>query len=397
MLDLQNKIVYTFQKFILTLKGGVPMSIMLSDLFEESKNKFKLELLAGVDGIQNPVHWVQFTEDLDTINFFKGGELIITTGMSAKSSDWLFHFISNLIKQNTSGLILNTGCYIFLESISEDVYALCNEHHFPLFCMPWEIHLSDIMQDYCNKIFAYSYQEDKTNMAFYSLLFHPENSSSSLEALSSLGYDNSSSYTIVMTKNTCNISALSKQFRKADIKSYIFKHEDYLIIVLSDCQMDPISDLISTLQNDTSFAGCHFGIGSCVPSLSLIHNSYECAQFSLNMAEKSNKFSMNFEDLGVLKLLFSCKDKTILMDIYKNSIGVLEEFDLKHKAELTKTLRLYLENDGSIQAVADGAFTHRNTINYRMKKIRNLLNTELISMEDKFNYQLAFLIKDFLE
>lgn len=397
MLDLQIKIVYTFQKLILILKGGVFMAIMLSDLIEESKNKFKLELLAGEDGVQNLVHWVQFTEDLDTINFFKGGELIITTGMSAKSSDWLFHFISNLIKQNTSGLILNTGYYIFQDSIPEDVYALCNEHHFPLFSMPWEIHLSDIMQDYCNKIFAHSYQEDKTNMAFNSLVFHPENSSSSLEILSSLGYDNSSSYTITITRNTCNISKLSLLLRKTDIKFYIFKHEDYLIIILSDCQTDILSNLVSTIQSSNSFTDFHFGIGICVPNLSLIHKSYESAQFALNIAEKSDKFCINFEELGVLKLLFSCKDKAILLDIYKKSIGALEDFDSQHKADLTNTLRLYLENDGSIQAVADGAFTHRNTINYRMKKIRSLLNTELTTMEDKFNYQLAFLIKDYLE
>ncbi|MEO1816816.1 MAG: helix-turn-helix domain-containing protein [Acetobacterium sp.] len=46
-------------------------------------------------------------------------------------------------------------------------------------------------------------------------------------------------------------------------------------------------------------------------------------------------------------------------------------------------MRLYLEHDGSIQAVADASFTHRNTINYRMKKIRQLLNMDLTTMEER--------------
>ena len=108
---------------------------------------------AGRDRRSEHRHWVQFTEDSATTDFLKGGELIITTGMSAASETWLYDFITRLIAQKSAGLILNTGRYLFVETIPTVVIGLCNQHHFPLFAMPWKIPLATIMQDYGNRIF----------------------------------------------------------------------------------------------------------------------------------------------------------------------------------------------------------------------------------------------------
>jgi DNA-binding PucR family transcriptional regulator len=89
-------------------------------------------------------------------------------------------------------------------------------------------------------------------------------------------------------------------------------------------------------------------------------------------------------------------DPAILAALADDSLSRLEAHDARSQSSLTATLRLYLEHDGSIQAVADASFTHRNTINYRMKKIRQLLKMDLLTMEEKFNLRLAFMIKDYL-
>jgi len=57
-------------------------------------------------------------------------------------------------------------------------------------------------------------------------------------------------------------------------------------------------------------------------------------------------------------------------------------------------LFFYLKYNGSIQAIAKELFTHRNTIQYRMNKIKELLDCNLEDAKDRFNYQLAFYIKD---
>ena len=52
-------------------------------------------------------------------------------------------------------------------------------------------------------------------------------------------------------------------------------------------------------------------------------------------------------------------------------------------------------NNSSVQEVAKQTFVHRNTINYIIKKIKEILNCEL-NYDDKLNIMLAFYIKKLL-
>jgi len=375
------------------------MSIILSDLFESSKKKYQLKLIAGENGLDTPIHWAQFTEDIETTHFLKGGELIFITGMSADSDHWLFDFIKRLIHQKSGGVILNIGRYFSTDDISQEVIDLCNQHQLPFFTMPWKIHLATIMHDYINRIFKQSYQEDRTNMAFQHLLLHPSHLQSSLATLNSLGFETVAPYLILVCKNLQSPDVLNTAFRQLKAKYYQFQIEDLVILIVQDTSLETIkaflsSDNIRTLPSLDQMV--FFGIGDTADSLLNLPLSYEHALFALKTAQTRQIAYLSYEDLGLFKLFFAVKDTQILSDFYQDQLSLLEEHDQINKTNLTETLRLYLECDGSIQAVAESSFTHRNTINYRMKKIRTLLNIDLFSTETKFNLRLSFLIKAFL-
>lgn len=134
-------------------------------MYYDTKDKYKIKLIAGEKGIDNVVNWVHFMEDITTMDFIKGSELIITTGMGNNSEEWLYELIQGLVAREESGLIINTGVYI--NNIPNYVIEYCNNISFPLFIMPWEIHLVDIMQDYCNRIFIGKQNELNENVAFF--------------------------------------------------------------------------------------------------------------------------------------------------------------------------------------------------------------------------------------
>ena len=73
---------------------------------------------------------------------------------------------------------------------------------------------------------------------------------------------------------------------------------------------------------------------------------------------------------------------------------MLEEHDRRHNSNYVETLQSYLEFDGSIQAMAQNMFTHRNTIIYRMNNIKKLLGTELATPAERLPYQIAFYIRN---
>lgn len=148
------------------------MSTTLKELYENN-NIFKLNLCAGHKGISNTVTWVYYSEDTTTTNFIKGNELVLTTCLANSNSSDLLNYINNLIKNNASGLIINTGKYI--KKIPKSVIDLCNKKNFPLFTMPWEIHLVDIMQSFSNEIILNNQKEKNVSNAFKWLVFNDNN------------------------------------------------------------------------------------------------------------------------------------------------------------------------------------------------------------------------------
>ena len=72
-------------------------------------------------------------------------------------------------------------------------------------------------------------------------------------------------------------------------------------------------------------------------------------------------------------------------------------YDKKHDSNYLETLELYLKYNGSIQAVAEAMFTHRNTVIYRITNIKKLLGTELDTTEERLVYQVAFYIRNMQE
>ncbi|WP_018701876.1 helix-turn-helix domain-containing protein [Anaeromusa acidaminophila] len=59
-------------------------------------------------------------------------------------------------------------------------------------------------------------------------------------------------------------------------------------------------------------------------------------------------------------------------------------------------MRCYLEQDGSVQAVAKLTYVHRNTINYKLKKIRELTGCDLARSEERLQLMLALKIGEVL-
>ena len=147
------------------------MSLLLKDIYSETKNRFRLELVCGARGLNRLINWVYVAEDIATTDFLYGNELIITTGMGKQSSSgWLYDFVAELFQQGTCGLILNTGMYLSEDDITPEIRNFCEEHSYPLFTMPWEIHIYDITRSYYNRIFRDTQSADAVTEAVLDLI-----------------------------------------------------------------------------------------------------------------------------------------------------------------------------------------------------------------------------------
>ncbi len=89
-------------------------------------------------------------------------------------------------------------------------------------------------------------------------------------------------------------------------------------------------------------------------------------------------------------LLKSCS--TVYFRQYvQNTIGKLEQYDLQHKTDLTKTLDILIENMGARQLTAEKLYIHRNTLANRLSKIEKI--TELDLSKNENLYRLGFALR----
>lgn len=369
------------------------MRTQISELYEHAKEKYRLVLHGGQAGLNNSASWVYLAEDIQNISFLKGGELVITTGLFTQSGVKLYDFISALVTRNCSGILINVGKYLHQEDITPEILELCSIARFPVFTMPWEVHLVDIMQDFSILLLHNNQREEHLDASFLSALYQSPVQENLLRTMNQFGFATTSDYRIMVIQNLQDITRITSPLNSYGLKYHIFEH-DHLHVLIYNVSSGKLS-LTGLIDLICFCDSIKLGLGDAIHSLAEISLCYKRARFSLAAAVFWNRQYVNFDDLGIFQILFCSSDPVLLQTIYKRHLGALEQYDTEHDSDYMNTLRIFLLSDCNILETAFRMHTHRNTIVYRMRKIKDLLNSELDNSEIKFNLLMSFYLKEY--
>ena len=388
------------------------MALPLKTLCTENDNQFKLSLHAGSNGFRNAVTWVHMVEDTYVIPYFHGSELAVTTGIKASADPlWLANLARKLKGRGAAGLIVNTGKYI--SDIPQEVLRYCEEQEFPLLTMPWEIHVTELVQTFCTRIIQERSESALFDKALEDAVFKRGGEEEYREILSRY-YDLNGSFTVILVQ----ASRMEEEIKKIQGSEYVFinrlrrfktingmnaskfgllTRDNYQMLVANNVppgQMPGLLGMILDTYEDAVKARALFiGVGIQVAGLSDINKSFHRARIALRMAVYRNEPYIRFEDMGFYKILFSVKDEEVLYAYADELLAPIEDDDGKHQG-YAELLRAYIENDRSLERTAAALYLHRNTVNYRIQKMKTMLNSPLKTVEDLFPYQVALAIRD---
>lgn len=118
------------------------------------------------------VSWIHIVEDVGVVGFLKGQELVVITGISGLNEEQLLDYTMRLYRQEASGLIINLGPYI--HEIPQQVIDFAEENNFPVFSLPWEVHLVDFNREFCNLIIHSEQENQNLCSAFRNAIFTPK-------------------------------------------------------------------------------------------------------------------------------------------------------------------------------------------------------------------------------
>ncbi|MCI6421537.1 MAG: PucR family transcriptional regulator ligand-binding domain-containing protein [Blautia sp.] len=375
------------------------MSITLRELYDTTRYKYHLTLYTNPAGLDKPVNWVYVSEDINTFDFLKKGDLVITTGVSSGTNPeiWLYNYLNILIQQETCGLIINTGNYLTREHITDSILTLCAENDFTLFTMPWEVSLHDITRDYYQRLFLDNQSSTQITASFHQLLTDCPDSNEAIAFLSKMGFPVQDHCCICLIDRplpSALLHKLEKTIQSSGERFHAAEYEEKLLLV---CCRPCLSLLREALQSFSLHTGCSSGMGPVVSDFSRLPKSFCLADTVLSFALRQKKPFCSYEDLGFFQILMNVSDIHFLKTYKDSKLKILEAYDQSHNTAYLETLYQYLLCNGSIQAIASAMHCHRNTINYRIHILKEMLDDNLDDMQIRFEYMAAFYIREYIK
>ncbi len=134
------------------------------------------------------------------------------------------------------------------------------------------------------------------------------------------------------------------------------------------------------------------GISALSSDLQMFSLYYEQAVCAYETGKKINDtfWSYRFEDYQMDFVLENALEKLPASLLCSPEILRLREYDATHTAELSRTLKIYLEQDRNLARTAEILQIHRSTLLYRIGRIKEMTGLELEEPREKFRLLLSY-------
>lgn len=122
----------------------------------------------------------------------------------------------------------------------------------------------------------------------------------------------------------------------------------------------------------------NIGISNTYKELGLFDQILFEAKTALKVACYKGVYISKFNEIGIYKLLFPLFDNYYAIKYYDEIVRILLDHDDIYKSNLLETACAYIKSDGDIKETSILMFQHTNTIRYRIRKIKFILEFDKI-------------------
>lgn len=371
------------------------MAVELKDLYAEIKPHYEVKLHTK-SCFQKRIGWIHMVESGEFARSLYGDELVFNSGLNYISEEWLRDFIAALNYVHAGGLVvaLRDG-HLF----SKETIDYCNEIKFPLFSASWDTPYMDIMRLFSEILLRNEQRDTNLVAALKNVIYYPKNEALYLNHFESNGFFRDMEYVIMIL--SCNAYATedgNEKLKQIEKELYyilkngiMYEEEGRLIILVSDGRRNSVEKQLRKMCGKDS--NIYMGIGPTVTRVKDIHNSYEKAYTAYQLTKTAiPKNILSYEDLGIYKILADAKESAIYPAFVKEILGKLMDYDKENDTDYMQILEAYFENECSIVQTAKALYCHKNTMSYKLNKIKDILGYDILSNENRTKIMLSFYI-----
>lgn len=152
--------------------------------------------------------------------------------------------------------------------------------------------------------------------------------------------------------------------------------------------------IVDTLSGEF-YTQATVGIGTVVEGIKDLARSFKEAQVALEVGKvfDTEKTIVSYENLGIARLIYQLP--TTLCDMFLREVfkrGSIDSLD----QETLFTIQRFFENNLNVSETSRKLFVHRNTLVYRLEKIKRLTGLDLREFDDAIVFKVALMVKKYL-
>ena len=160
-------------------------------------------------------------------------------------------------------------------------------------------------------------------------------------------------------------------------------------------EIEKIATNIADTLSSEFYTKVSIGISTVVENIKDLARAYKEAQVALDVGKvfETEKNILSYENLGIGRLIYQLPTtlcEMFLQEVFKR--GSLESLD----RETLLTIQSFFENNLNVSETSRKLFVHRNTLVYRLEKIRKLTGLDLREFEHAITFKVALMVKKYL-
>ena len=164
---------------------------------------------------------------------------------------------------------------------------------------------------------------------------------------------------------------------------------------VSGAELEKIARSMEEKLKSELYVKTVIGIGTVAEHLRELSDAYKEAQTAIDVGKvfDTERSIINYESLGIGRLIYQLP--TTLCDIYltevfkKNTIDALDQ-------ETLFTINKFFENNLNVSETSRKLFVHRNTLVYRLEKIKKLTGLDLRQFDHAIVFKVALMVRKYL-
>ena len=182
-------------------------------------------------------------------------------------------------------------------------------------------------------------------------------------------------------------------------KDYVISTGEQDVVVVKDLggemtiqELEQIAQNISDTVSSEFYCKVGVGIGRAVENIKDLANSYKEAQIAIEVGKvfETEKEIISYDNLGIGRLIYQLP--TTLCEIFLSEVfkhGSLETLD----KETLQTIQVFFDNNLNVSETSRKLYVHRNTLVYRLEKIRKLTGLDLRQFDHAITFKVALMVK----